>query len=70
MYLFRRLTWIDINVVNLITMQVLIMLRSSCISRYVKVNKYGDSCTAVFITYLLSLCTTYLHKFKVFMHKV
>jgi len=35
------------NVVNLITMHVLIIFRSSCmfnISRYVHFNKYGDCC--------------------------
>ena len=31
-YIFRRLKWIDINVVNLITMHILIMLRNSCLS--------------------------------------
>ena len=30
------------NVVNVVIMHVLIMLLSSCLSRYVQVNKYGD----------------------------
>ena len=42
MYIFIRLTWIDINVVNLVTMHVFIMLVSSFLSRYAQVNKYGD----------------------------
>ena len=44
MYVFKGLTWIDINVVNLITMHVLIILPMFMfnISRYVQVNKYGD----------------------------
>ena len=32
----------DINVVNLVTMHVLIMLLSSCLSRYAQVDKYGN----------------------------
>ena len=40
MYVFRRLTSIDINIVNLDTIHFLIMLLSSCLSRYAQVNKY------------------------------
>ena len=54
MYVFRRLTWIDIIVVNLITMHVLIVLRSSCLIHLgmfrltnmgiaVFVTEYGDT---------------------------
>ena len=48
MYEFRRLTSIDINIVNLDTIHFLIMLNSSCLSRYAQVNKYG--LTTIFAT--------------------
>ena len=54
MYIFRRLTWIDINVVNLITftMYVFIMLFSSCLSRYMlRLTNMGIIAT-IFATYL------------------
>ena len=50
MYLFKGLTWIYINVVNLITMHVLIMIRSSC-SIYIGMFRITNMWIAVFITY-------------------
>ena len=56
MYVFKRLSRIDINVVNLITMHFLIKRsfrltdKYHLIPRYVQVNKYGDCC----ISYICS----------------
>ena len=56
MYVFRRLTSIDINIVNLDTILFLIMLLSSCLSRYAQVNKYAiASMFATGVVYPISI---------------
>ena len=61
MYIFRRLTWIDINVVKLITMYVLIMLFSSCLSRYAQLNKYVDCYDICYTCSYLMLIVSPIH---------
>ena len=58
MYVFKGLTWIDIKVVNLITMHVLIMFRSLCLI-YLVMFRLTNMGFAVFITY--SSWSTVLH---------
>ena len=64
MYVFRRLTWIDIIVVNLITMHVLIVLRSSCLI-HLGMFRLTNMGIAVFVTeYIVNnvQCTAGLQK--------
>ena len=64
MYVFSRLTWIDIIVVNLITMHVLIVLRSSCLI-HLGMFRLTNMGIAVFVTeYIVNnvQCTAGLQK--------
>ena len=64
MYIFKGLTWIDIIVVNLITMHVLIILRSSCLI-HLGMFRLTNMGIAVFVTkYLVNnvQCTAGLQK--------